>query len=123
MPNNKTTNFILLRDFRGGAHGRAWLATSLTGCVCVLKFSKSTMTTSLKEELDIWNNIWKIPAFLTSLSGHEVLVMPFVSGCTFEDAKGNDVIKAAVIAAIRKLASKNKLHNDLQRVFIVFNFN
>ena len=122
MPNTKTTNFILLRDFRGGAHGRAWLATSLTGCVCVLKFSKSTMTTSLKQELDIWNNIWEIPAFLTSLSGHEVLVMPFVSGCTFEDAQENDVIKTAVVEAIRKLAAKKKSHNDLQFVNIVFKF-
>jgi hypothetical protein len=114
MPNNKTTNFVLLRDFRGGAHGRVWLAASLSGCVCVLKFSKSIHCNSLKEEVEIWTNVWEIPAFLTELSGHQVLVMPYVSGCTYQQAQGDSEIKAAVVAAINKLAAKKKLHNDLQ---------
>ena len=103
-----------MRDFRGGAHGRVWLAASLSGCVCVLKFAKLLHSTSLQSECDIWTNVWGIPVFLTVLSGHQVLVMPYVSGCTYVKAQENSEIKNAVIKAIKKLAANKKLHNDLQ---------
>ena len=32
--------FVLVRDLGAGAHGHAWLASSTSGCVCVLKIAR-----------------------------------------------------------------------------------
>ncbi len=62
LPTSK--EIILLRDFRGGAHGRVWLACSKSGLACVIKFAARNRDVSsetlqeleakLKGELDNW---------------------------------------------------------------------
>jgi hypothetical protein len=45
LPSKQVSKLILLRDLRGGADGRVWMACSTSGRVCVLKFARF-----LKEE-------------------------------------------------------------------------
>lgn len=101
-----------MRDFRGGAHGRVWLACSSSGRVCVIKFSKSNSEASLTHEADVWNTVWRIPARLHKISDRPALVMPYVLPCTPEHAH-NDDVKKAVMSAIHEMATAGFQHEDL----------
>jgi 16S rRNA C1402 N4-methylase RsmH len=115
MPTLRAKKFILLRDFRGGAHGRVWLACSASGRVCVLKFSKLADylgEDSLHKEAKIWNEVWGIPVCLKKLGGKTVLVMPYVKPCTEEF--GMNKGKESVLRALEKMAQMCLIHNDLK---------
>ena len=63
MPAANIKSLVLLRDLRGGMHGRVWLACSSSGNICVIKFSQNEGSkNSLYHEQQIWNNVWKLPA-------------------------------------------------------------
>lgn len=40
LPSQSCKKYILLKDLRGGADGRVWMACSSSGLVCVLKFGR-----------------------------------------------------------------------------------
>jgi hypothetical protein len=63
MPSTKAKGLVLLRDLRGGVHGRVWLACSTSGNVCVIKFSQDREASDLlKHEQTIWHDVWGLPA-------------------------------------------------------------
>lgn len=113
MPTLSTKRYILLRDLHGGVHGRVWLACSSSGRICVLKFpQQSGSEDSLRNELNIWNNVWNIPAQLKKISDRLVLIMPFVKPCNEEPI--SEDIKEAVINAITIMAKAGFIHKDLR---------
>lgn len=112
MPSVNAKHYILLQDFRGGAHGRVWLACTTTGRVCVLKFSLFSEF-KLQDEKTIWNNVWEIPVKIQYIFNHPALVMPFVRP-VIETDKENPKVKAAVESAITKMANHGFCHLDLR---------
>eukprot|EP00301_Raphidiophrys_heterophryoidea_P008609 c13163_g1_i6.p1 GENE.c13163_g1_i6~~c13163_g1_i6.p1 ORF type:complete len:568 (-),score=120.21 c13163_g1_i6:171-1874(-) len=71
-PSERTTQFFLLEELGKGADGRAWLACSGNGSVCVIKFAVRA-----KQEHSIWKVIY--PEFkvrIQLLNGHDALIMP-----------------------------------------------
>jgi hypothetical protein len=113
MPNANTKSLILLQDFGGGAHGRVWLACSVGGGLCVVKFSTVDSIELLETERSLWNNIWGVPARIQQLCGQDALVMPFVKPCN-EDDKKDKAVRVAVISAIKKMAQGGYCHEDLR---------
>jgi len=111
MPTAAAKSLILLRDLRGGAHGRVWLACSTTGLVCVIKFPKRKVE-ELARELEIWTSVWKLPATLQRWNKEMALRMPFVCPCP-EASRADPEVKSAVTAAVKLLAKHNWRHNDL----------
>ena len=70
MPSASTKSLILLRDLRGGIHGRVWLACSRSGYVCVLKFAQSIENVKLLSvEQKIWETVWELPVRIQTFSG------------------------------------------------------
>jgi len=41
IPTSQSKQYFLLSDFRGGAHGRVWLACNSSGKACVIKFASN----------------------------------------------------------------------------------
>jgi hypothetical protein len=115
MPTARANKFILLRDFKGGAHGRVWLACSGSGRVCVIKFSKLSDVSgqeSLAREAQIWNDVWQLPVLVKTIGGRSALVMPYVKPCAREFGLGAG--KQSVERALEKMANKNLIHSDLK---------
>eukprot|EP00026_Physarum_polycephalum_P010563 Phypoly_transcript_10729.p1 GENE.Phypoly_transcript_10729~~Phypoly_transcript_10729.p1 ORF type:complete len:278 (+),score=20.34 Phypoly_transcript_10729:172-1005(+) len=92
--------FVLLRDLRGGADGRVWMACTTSGIACVLKFAKLSFTSFATEELRVRvvkeakanlkheEKIYKILGVKvkrTTLCGRPVLVLPHFTKADLSD--------------------------------------
>lgn len=101
----------LLADLGGGGDGRAWLASTPSGMVCVLKFSMDE--DCLEQEKIIWNKVCpSADVKVKQLNGMHVLVMPWLKPCAEEEWKKPE-IREAVRVAVMKLSSLGYKHDDL----------
>jgi hypothetical protein len=132
LPPNKTINlhtwpmaastaaaatFLLLHHLGDGTYGRVWLACSMNGAACVLKFPKLRSDGSdadFDQEVAIWRDVWGVPdVCVLMLAGKETLVMPYVTICSGEiDAQSVETKEAAREAA-RRMAACGWQHDDL----------
>ena len=103
---------FLLSDLGGGGDGRVWLACTRAGKVCVLKFSKNG--DQLEKEKQIWKEAWNCDAIVKQLNNRPVLIMPWVKPCSENEFHSNEEVKAAVIDAIKTMASVGYMHDDLR---------
>ena len=69
-----TKKFYLIEDFHGGADGRVWLSITESGKVGVLKLSSET---NFANELQVWNDVWKVGARVLKIIDCNALLMPF----------------------------------------------
>ncbi len=120
FPSTKATSFLLLYDFRGGADGRVWLACSLSGCICVIKFYNGNYKLDdFNRECSIWNNVWNLPARIISLcSTHPIplinaLLMPYIYCYPENEVLNSEELLNAVKEAVQILSSKYYYHDDL----------
>ena len=104
-------NVILLADLGGGGDGRVWLASTETGCTCVVKLCRNSEI--LEQEALIWKKAWEMEVQIKELNGTEVLVMPWVKPCSEEEMNNNPDIKEAIKNAIQRLAEVGYEHDDL----------
>ena len=102
---------FLLADLGGGAEGRAWLAATKQGKVCVIKFSDDKG--SLECEAEVWNKAWpQCKVKVKQLNRRWGLVMPWVKPCSvaeFEDPGTKEAVKKAV----EQLVKIGYCHDDL----------
>lgn len=117
FPSNQIRNLLLVHHLGDGAHGRAWLASTLNGsAACVLKFPLSNESDLFFEEEEArWHEIWggtAVNVRLQAFCDRRALLMPFFKTCTNAD-RSNPIVVAAANAAIVKMVSKGYRHNDL----------
>jgi hypothetical protein len=116
MPPVACVQFLLLQDLRGGTHGRVWLAASLQGDGCVIKFSRVTDISCrkrhLENEAEWWNLLWKCPARVITLCGEPALLMPYVAPLP---AFITDDINSAIMGALKHVQCLGYRHGDLKR--------
>ncbi len=136
-PRLDTDTFVLIADFRGGAHGRVWMVCSMSGRVGVIKFPQgredvkepdigvSLAIKRLEEERDHWRNIWGFgeECRIVTLGGQRALLMPYVKPVISNPMRGCDQrpeidsipgeVLSPVKKALRKMASKGLCHGDL----------
>ena len=122
VPNSNNTRFLLLQDLGQGADGHVWLATSESGCVCVLKFPKGSFgatSTKLDAQIEAEHKNWieaqpwianKIR--IVSLLQKKVLMMPFVT--LFKEKPHESFVLEKVKSAIGVLAKNGIVHEDLR---------
>ena len=89
------------------------MASSTSGCVCVIKFSQSRSEESLQSEAKIWTEVWKVPVYVKMIAGQPALVMPYVSPCSKEKGSKENV-KQVIMAALKQMADSNYVHDDLR---------
>ena len=97
-------SFLLLRDYREGRDGKAWLGCNKNGNLVVLKFFKGNKdmrndkgkvltkseirekgNTAIAEECKMWNEIYGAnTAISLELQNQLVLIMPFVFCCSYD---------------------------------------
>ena len=74
MPANNSKSLILLRDLRGGVHGRVWIACSTKGNVCVIKFAQNREKVQLiYDEQKLWNDVWGLPVRIQFFGGEGLI--------------------------------------------------
>ncbi len=134
-PRRDTNTFILIADFRGGAHGRVWMVCSTSGRVGVIKFPQgredvmkepeigvALAIKRLKEERDHWRNIWgfgKEGCRIVTLCGQRALLMPYVKPVITSGQRRPEIdsipseVLSPVKKALHKMASKGLCHGDL----------
>jgi hypothetical protein len=112
----QTKKFYLLADFRGGSGGRVWAATSVTGKVCVLKFSQNVnndeANAQLKDEARICQDVWGKDRFarVQTVAGRPCIVMSFFSPCPSPPPRA---LYPAIREAIADAANAGVEHRDL----------
>ena len=83
---SEAKSLLLLHDLRGGEDGRVWMASTLSGAVCTIKFAQkidqfdtpADFCKRLNEERDNWKRIWNLPARVQKLGGDYALIMPYL---------------------------------------------
>ena len=98
VPPSSAGNFILLRDYHGGADGKVWLAASVPyGNLAVIKFHHRMKETgpaeemeTIKDEVKVWKACGITTVFSCTLNSRPVIVMPFAFHCKL-DATGRPV--------------------------------
>ena len=115
MPANSTHNLLLLADLRGGIEGRLWLAATVHGALCVIKFAKDGKADVLERERTMWHQLWgRTDVRLLRLGGQEALVMPYMHMATEEDWARPAVIEAAR-TAVAHIDSLDLVYTDVRR--------
>eukprot|EP00026_Physarum_polycephalum_P003714 Phypoly_transcript_03728.p1 GENE.Phypoly_transcript_03728~~Phypoly_transcript_03728.p1 ORF type:complete len:327 (-),score=33.20 Phypoly_transcript_03728:58-1038(-) len=125
-PNANTRQFVLLRDLRGGADGRVWMACTTSGLVCVLKFGRfentSFFTTSqhesaiahaaenLEREASYYKRLG-VKVHSTTLCKQPVLILPHFTVADLTDESTQKSAKAA----IDDLVAKGIYHLDMKK--------
>ena len=86
-------NFVLLRDYHGGADGRVWLAASTNGNLAVIKFhrrvkdqDKGQDRAAITQEVAVWRACGISSVFSCTLNSRFAIVMPFSFNCRLNDA-------------------------------------
>lgn len=54
MPKSNCKQLVLLRDLRGGADGRVWMACTTRGRVCVIKFARFLERESISDQVRLF---------------------------------------------------------------------
>lgn len=111
-------NLLLLEDFRGGEDGRVWLACSMKGEVCVIKFaerdtkkeSQQTPEQKLGMEASNWNTLGRNEVQVKKLGGCPALVMPYIRPLKQEELHEK---KVAVQTAARAVVNAGLRHDDM----------
>ena len=115
MPAPHAKHLLLLADLRGGVEGRLWLAATVTGAVCVVKFAKDGNARALERERAMWHRLWgRTDVRLQPLGGQTALVMPYVHMATGDDWARPEVVAAARVAAAR-IAASGFAYTDVHR--------
>ena len=115
LPASNTKNLLLLADLHGGIEGRLWLASTVHGAVCVLKFAKDGTTDVLEHECAMWHRLWgRADVRLLRLGGSAALVMPYVHMATEEDWARPAVVEAAR-SAVARIDSLGLVYTDVRR--------
>ena len=115
MPAPQARHLLLLADLRGGVEGRLWLAATVTGAVCVVKFAKNGNARALERERAMWHRLWgRTDVRLQPLGGQTALVMPYVHMATGDDWARPEVVAAARVAAAR-IAESGFAYTDVHR--------
>ena len=115
MPASNTKNLLLLADLRGGIEGRLWLASTVHGAVCVVKFAKDGKADVLAHECAMWCQLWgRADVRLLRLGGQEALVMPYVHMATEEDWARPAVVEAAR-SAVARIHGLGLVYTDVRR--------
>ena len=93
VPPASNGNFILLRDYHGGADGRVWLAASTSGNLAVIKFiqqvqghDNSQHRAAVTQEVAVWRACGISSVFSCTLYSRSAIVMPFSFHCRLNDA-------------------------------------
>lgn len=115
VPNAATKNLYLLEDLGTGSSGHVWLACSVGGAVCVLKFlvKKEESARVLEEECKWWHEIY--PSFapyvrIAVFCERKALVMPH-----FDAPKRDKETLALVEETLKKCFSSRGLeHPDVR---------
>ena len=94
--NKGPKELLLLRDFREGSEGKAWLGCSKSGNIVIIKFFKGVKGKSKEEikkdsivainkECETWNKLYGAnTAKALELDNQLALVMPFVFCCIYD---------------------------------------
>ena len=115
MPAPQARHLLLLADMRGGVEGRLWLAATVKGAVCVIKFAKNGNVRTLERERDMWHRLWgRTDVRLQLLGGRQALMMPYVHMATSDDWARPEVVAAARVAAAR-IAESGFAYTDVHR--------
>lgn len=127
MPSASATKFVLLKDLRGGADGRVWMACTTSGLCCVLKFASyhnmhkvfdtvAQGLAQLKHEVRI-HRLLGVDAQMITLGNRQAMMLPYYNQVEFTNishGEGRDVIES-----IYTLARKERLyHADMKRAHI-----
>ncbi len=128
LPTPSATQFILLRDLRGGADGRVWMACTPSGLTCVLKFARfgewaqcspSAITVAKKrleheQEMYIFSGI---TTRLVTLGQRPALLIPHFSPVDFHDPDSRELVTTAV----RALAVEKRIfHGDMKNEHVLW---
>lgn len=109
---NDNATFLLLHHLGDGTYGRVWLASTLEGNACVLKFPKGD--TALREECELWHGVWGVDGVrLVTLASKQALLMPYVRTATTLSPRTPEIEQAAR-AAVRRMAERGWCHDDLK---------
>jgi hypothetical protein len=128
LPSSSATQFILLRDLRGGADGRVWMACTPSGLTCVLKFARfgewaqrspsaiEDATKRLKHEQEMYNSAG-ITTRLVTLGQRPALLIPHFSPVDFHDPDSRELVTTAV----RALAVEKRIfHGDMKNEHVLW---
>lgn len=117
LPNlMESQSLFLLHDLKGGRDGRVWLACSIRGAGCVLKFSRQpdvqVAKAASREEAQVWRHVYG-PLWARSCwyYGRPAVLMPAVQPLLKkpDDPKVIDAVRRVV----KLWAQRNRCHNDL----------
>jgi hypothetical protein len=109
VPRADSKEFILVRDLRGGADGRVWMACTKSGIACVLKFAKlkgpykkdyKEATKKLNDEVNAYlRQDPEMDVQVLTLCGRPVLLMQYFSqvDCTTEKTNVCDGSTAGIV--------------------------
>jgi len=119
IPNRAVKNLLLLAHIGDGDYGRVWLASSLRGVACAVKFPREDAglsRDSLLHELKVWRDVSgsEASARLQTLNGREALVMPYFQTVPNGGDGADDAVRAAARRAADLMASRGWLHGDLK---------
>jgi len=104
-----------LHDLGRGYEGRVWLAATISGATCVIKFSlKEGKQKVLQEERDKWIMVWGINARVASLAGSSALIMPFATPLADGDWEQPEIC-LLVKDAVKRLLECRVKREDLSR--------
>ena len=115
VPNAATKNLYLLEDLGTGSTGHVWLACSVGGAVCVLKFlaDGKENTEVLEDECRWWHKIYPSLAKYVRIAvfcGRKALVMPH-----FDTPKREKATLALVEETLEKFFCSSGLeHSDVR---------
>ncbi len=114
----KLDQLVLLQDCGAGADGRVWVACTLSGQLCAIKFAisnESDPRTALEAESKNWKLVNEEETAVVKLGGDWALVMPFVT--TFPSSTVLRDLDQLTVEAIKEAAcaaaQKGIFHEDL----------
>jgi len=129
MPSTKTKQFILLKDLRGGADGRVWVACTTSGCCCVIKFASFHAQDKvsnplimaqrrLVHEIEMHHQAGVKEARLITLGGRNAMILPYFKQVDFDNLNPGEV--QAIVDSINKLAREKRVfHGDMKKEHVV----
>lgn len=118
IPPGDPTSYTLLEKLSpDGEYGRAWLAATESGALCVIKFVREYSFGVDDEEAIVWKEAWQLDVRSLTLADRPALLLPYVWMCPKNgpDAAYAAQVREATGRAIERMAAAGWEHTNLRK--------